>query len=51
MLVVLGPGGKPPPTLKCVRCDKIDPLNAPEVKGWTRSKSLEPPTGRDNPKK
>jgi hypothetical protein len=51
MLLVLGPRGKPPATPKCIRCDKIDPFNAPEVKGWTESKSLEPPTGRDSPRK
>jgi hypothetical protein len=44
MLLLLGPDGRPPPVMKCLDCDHIDPLRSPQVEAWTKSKSLEPPT-------
>ena len=43
-LLLLGPDGRPPPVMKCLDCDHIDPLKSPDVEAWIRSKSLEPPT-------
>jgi hypothetical protein len=44
MLLLLGPDGRPPPVMKCLDCDHIDPLKSPQVEAWIKSKSLEPPT-------
>ena len=32
-----------PPTLKCLDCDRIDPLQLPQIEAWTKSDALKPP--------
>jgi hypothetical protein len=33
-----------PPALRCIHCDKVDPLKSVEVRGWATSRSLRGPT-------
>ncbi|WP_324407570.1 hypothetical protein [Bradyrhizobium sp.] len=42
MLPVSGADGEP--TSKCLYCDKIDPLQSADVREWTKSKALRPPS-------
>jgi hypothetical protein len=44
MLLLSEAKGGRPPTLKCIHCDKVDPLKSVEVRGWATSKSLRGPT-------
>jgi phage FluMu protein Com len=44
LLLVLAPAdGKAPRSLKCVDCDKIDPLDLPELHRLAASTALRPP--------
>jgi len=43
MILLLGSGGGLPPVMKCLDCDKIDPIRLSEIEGRTKSKSLVPP--------
>jgi hypothetical protein len=42
MVLVLQPGGKGPRTLKCLDCERFDPLRAGTATGWFRGE-LQPP--------
>ena len=39
--VIVKTGGR---KFKCVKCDEIDPMQVPDIQGWTSS--LRPPTMR-----
>ena len=42
-MLVVSVYGELPATLKCLDCDRIDPLQSPQIEGWTKSDSLKPP--------
>jgi hypothetical protein len=42
MVLVVPPDGKAPPELRCLQCDRIDPLELPSMAAWLDGE-LRPP--------